>query len=76
MSCSNCQLQILKRLWATLACLGVTHIHITGAEKVEAAYYGATVLHPHHILPQLIVGKELLPWQLHSLQACPLHAGL
>ena len=48
--------QVLKRLLTTLACLGVTHVHITGAEKVELVYYGATALLPHNILPQLITG--------------------
>lgn len=64
--------QVLKRLLTTLACLGVSHVHITGAEKVEPVYYGATALLPHNILPQLITGtissNAQLPWTVLCMQ--------
>lgn len=46
----------MKRLWSTLACLGVTRVYITGAEKVEKVYFGSHALDPSTFIKELIIG--------------------
>lgn len=55
-----CEAQVMKRLWSTLACLGVTQVYITGAEKVEKVYFASHALKPERFYPELIHGR-LLP---------------
>ena len=52
-------LQVLKRLWATLACLGVTRVYITGAEKVEKVYFASHALKPEIFYQELLRGEVL-----------------
>jgi hypothetical protein len=49
----------MKRLWSTLACLGVTRVYITGAEKVEKVYFASHTLKPERFYPELIHGRHL-----------------
>lgn len=49
-------MQVMRRLWSTLACLGITRVYITGAEKVEKAYFGARILEPRAFMKELIIG--------------------
>ncbi len=51
--------QVMKRLWSTLACLGVTRVYITGAEKVEKVYFASHALKPERFYPELIHGRHL-----------------
>ncbi|KAL0033224.1 hypothetical protein WJX79_010422 [Trebouxia sp. C0005] len=50
--------KVMKRLWSTLACLGVTRVYITGAEKVEKVYFASHALKPESFYPELIHGAE------------------
>ncbi|KAL0020301.1 hypothetical protein WJX77_004049 [Trebouxia sp. C0004] len=50
--------KVMKRLWSTLACLGVTRVYITGAEKVEKVYFASHALKPERFYPELIHGAE------------------
>lgn len=52
--------QVMRRLWSTLACLGITRVYITGAEKVEKAYFGARILEPCAFMKELIIGGYTL----------------
>ena len=49
-------MQVMRRLWSTLACLGISRVYITGAEKVEKAYFGARILEPGAFMKELIIG--------------------
>ncbi len=49
----------MKRLWSTLACLGVTRVYITGAEKVEKVYFASHALKPERFISELIHGRFL-----------------
>lgn len=50
--------KVMKRLWSTLACLGVTRVYITGAEKVEKVYFASHALKSDSFYPELIHGAE------------------
>ncbi|KAL3147324.1 hypothetical protein ABBQ32_002807 [Trebouxia sp. C0010 RCD-2024] len=50
--------KVMKRLWSSLACLGVTRVYITGAEKVEKVYFGSHALEPTTFIKELIIGAE------------------
>ncbi|KAL0050614.1 hypothetical protein WJX82_003523 [Trebouxia sp. C0006] len=50
--------KVMKRLWSTLACLGVMRVYITGAEKVEKVYFASHALKPERFYPELIHGAE------------------
>ena len=54
-----CHTQVMKRLWSTLACLGVTRVYITGAEKVEKVYFASHALKSEKFYPELIHGRHL-----------------
>ena len=47
----------MKRLWSTLACLGVSRVYITGAEKVEKVYFASHALKPEKFCSELIRGE-------------------
>lgn len=47
----------MKRLWSSLACLGVTRVYITGAQKVEKVYFGSRALEPKSVVRELITGE-------------------
>lgn len=49
-------MQVMRRLWSTLACLGISRVYITGAEKVEKAYFGARILEPRAFMKEFIIG--------------------
>ena len=53
--------QVMKRLWSVLACLGITRAYITGAEKVEKVYFASHTLNPERFCSELIRGGRLLP---------------
>ncbi|MGN0832660.1 MAG: 16S rRNA (uracil(1498)-N(3))-methyltransferase [Kiritimatiellia bacterium] len=58
--------RVLKRLLPQLAAMGVGRILLVGAEKVEKAFWGATLLKPEHHRPLLIdglmqAGTSILP---------------
>lgn len=53
--------QVMKRLWSVLACLGITRAYITGAEKVEKVYFASHALTPKRFCPELIRGGQLVP---------------
>jgi RsmE family RNA methyltransferase len=50
--------KVLKRLWAQLAALGVRHIALTNAERVERDYFDTHVLSPATYGPLLLEGLE------------------
>ena len=50
--------KVLRRLWAQLAALGVGHILLTNAEKVERHYFDTHVLTPDFYRPLLIEGLQ------------------
>lgn len=50
--------RVMRRLYATLASLGVRRLFLTNANKVEAQYYGTQWLSPEHYEPLLIEGLE------------------
>ena len=50
--------KVLKRLWAQLAALGVRHIALTNAERVERHYFDTHVLSPATYVPLLLEGLE------------------
>ncbi len=54
----NICLQVLRRLWPTLACLGLSSVHITGAARVWKAYWGCRALEPACLLAGLTEGKQ------------------
>ena len=51
-------LQVLRRLWSTLACLGLSSVHITGAARVWKAYWVCRALEPACVLAELTEGKQ------------------
>lgn len=50
--------KVLRRLWAQLAALGVGHIMLTNAERVERNYFDTHVLTPECYRPLLIEGLQ------------------
>ncbi len=50
--------KVLRRLWAQLAAVGVGHILLTNAERVERNYFDAHVLEPECYRPLLIEGLQ------------------
>jgi RsmE family RNA methyltransferase len=50
--------KVLQRLWAQLAALGVGHIALTNAEKVERDYFDTHVVTPETYRPLLIEGLQ------------------
>jgi len=50
--------KVLRRLWAQLAALGVAHIHLVNAEKVERFYFDSHVITPETFRPLLIEGLQ------------------
>lgn len=50
--------KVLRRLWAQLAALGVGHIILTNAERVERNYFDTHVLTPECYRPLLIEGLQ------------------
>lgn len=50
--------KVLKRLWAQFAALGVDHIILTNAEKVERYYFDSHILHSDYYIPRLIEGLQ------------------
>jgi RsmE family RNA methyltransferase len=50
--------KVLKRLWPQLAALGVRHIALTNAERVERDYFDSHVLAPGTYVPLLLEGLE------------------
>ncbi len=50
--------KVLKRLWAQFAAMGVDHIILTNAEKVERCYFDSRVLHSDYYVPRLIEGLQ------------------
>ena len=60
--------QVMRRLWSTVACLGITRVYITGAEKVEKAYFGARILEPRAFVKELIIGGCSLQQQAVGTQ--------
>ncbi len=50
--------KVMRRLWAQLAALGVGHIMLTNADKVERDYFDAHTLLPEHYRPLLIEGLQ------------------
>jgi RsmE family RNA methyltransferase len=48
----------MRRLWAQVAALGVWHIILTNAERVERNYFDTHVLAPDHYRPLLIEGLQ------------------
>jgi len=64
----------MKRLWSTLACLGVMRVYITGAEKVEKVYFASHALKPERFYPELIHGRHL-PCLALSLRPLELNLG-
>ena len=61
-------MQVMRRLWSTLACLGITRVYIIGAEKVEKAYFGARILEPRAFVKELIIGGYSLEQQVMGSQ--------
>lgn len=58
--------RVLKRLLPQLATIGVGRIVLVGAEKVEKAFWGATLLNPENYRPLLVdglmqAGTSILP---------------
>lgn len=50
--------KVLRRLWAQLAALGVAHIHLVNAEKVERFYFDSHVITPETYRPLLVEGLQ------------------
>jgi RsmE family RNA methyltransferase len=50
--------KVMRRLWAQLAALGVGHIALTNAEKVERNYFDTHVIQPATYRPLLIEGLQ------------------
>ena len=50
--------KVLRRLWAQLAALGVGHIILTNAERVERNYFDTHVLTPECYRPLLVEGLQ------------------
>lgn len=50
--------KVMKRLWAQLAALGVGHIILTNAARVERNYFDTHVLQPETFTPLLIEGLQ------------------
>ena len=50
--------KVMKRLWAQLAALGVGHIILTNAERVERPYFDTHVLDPTVYRPLLLEGLQ------------------
>jgi 16S rRNA (uracil1498-N3)-methyltransferase len=50
--------KVLRRLWAQIAALGVGHIILTNAEKVERNYFDTHILTPETYRPLLIEGLQ------------------
>jgi 16S rRNA (uracil1498-N3)-methyltransferase len=48
--------KVMKRLWAPLASLGIGHIHLTNAQRVERYYFDSHVLEPDFVRLQLLEG--------------------
>jgi RsmE family RNA methyltransferase len=48
----------MKRLWAPLASMGVGHLCLVNAEKVERDYFDTHWLEPAHYTPLLVEGLE------------------
>ena len=52
--------KVMRRLWAQLAALGVGHVVLTGAERVEHSYFSS------HVLEEQVLKREL--WR--GLEQC------
>lgn len=50
--------KVMRRLWAHLAALGVGHIILTNAEKVERDYFDTHLLRPEGYRPLLLEGLQ------------------
>lgn len=50
--------KVMRRLWAQLAAMGVGHVMLTNAEKVERDYFDSHVLQPEGYGPLLIEGLQ------------------
>ncbi|TAN38645.1 MAG: 16S rRNA (uracil(1498)-N(3))-methyltransferase [Verrucomicrobia bacterium] len=50
--------KVMRRLWAQLAALGVGHIALTNAEKVERNYFDTHVIQPATYRPLLLEGLQ------------------
>uniref|UniRef100_A0A7S1SV40 16S rRNA (uracil(1498)-N(3))-methyltransferase n=1 Tax=Tetraselmis chuii TaxID=63592 RepID=A0A7S1SV40_9CHLO len=50
--------KVVNRLWPILSSLGIRSIYVSGAEKVEKAYWGAKCLHHEKILEEMVSGLE------------------
>ncbi len=48
----------LKRMWPQFAALGVRHVRLTCAERVERCYFGSRWILPDYVRPLLIEGAE------------------
>jgi RsmE family RNA methyltransferase len=50
--------KVMKRLWAQLAALGVGHLVLTNAERVERNYFDTHILRPEVYRPLLVEGLQ------------------
>jgi RsmE family RNA methyltransferase len=50
--------KVMRRLWAQLAAIGVGHIALTNAARVERHYFDTHVLEPAHFRPLLLEGLQ------------------
>ena len=50
--------QVLRRLWAQIAALGVGQVILTNAEKVERDYFDSHVMIESGYRPLLVEGRE------------------
>lgn len=50
--------KVLRRLWAQLSALGVRHIHLVNAAKVERFYFDSHVIAPETYRPLLLEGLQ------------------
>ena len=50
--------KVLKRLFAQIAAMGVDHLYLTNAEKVERCYFDSHVLDSDFYVPRLIEGLQ------------------
>ena len=48
--------KVLRRLWAQIAALGVNHIHLIGADRVERCYFDSHIVQPDMYAPLLLEG--------------------
>ncbi len=48
--------KVLRRLWAQIAALGVDHIHLLGADRVERYYFDSHIVQPDVYKPLLLEG--------------------